>query len=379
MLLGSYGQTNLGDDLLLSNYLKYFRELGCERLLVSASNVDHIPRSLRDTYPSAEYFEPYRTPWRRLARMVLATDVIVYGGGSVYKELYASTGRERYGVIIRVMLFNLFVRALRRPIYNLNISIGHLVTRRGRLFTRLGLLACRRTLVRDRRSYEFAVQDLRLNSSKVIHSTDGLFLNDEWNTPAPARRAPGADGLVVGVNIVSDVPDWIDRTRYLAAVNGLLSRLLARGDRVVLLPFQLDFSPSNDHAFMLERIPAAIRDRPNCYLRRDIGIDTVTAAFAELDLFVGMRFHSLVLAAATCTPFLGISYDVKCSTFLTENAYPHWVDLESATSDTLIEALDQLSRERAAVARSLRRAIAPLFTQARADLARAVPELAGAA
>jgi polysaccharide pyruvyl transferase WcaK-like protein len=222
--------------------------------------------------------------------MVLAVDAIVYGGGSVYKELYASTRRGRYGVITRVMLFNLLARTLRRPVYNLNISIGHIGSRKGRWITKLGLLSSTTTLMRDERSYEYALRALRLDPRKIVNSTDGLFLSAEWDgapRPVPARPHP-----VVGVNLVSDIPDWIDRPAYLAAANGFLHRLLSRGDEVVLMPFQADFSAANDRLFMAQEIDAGILQHPRCTFLPRVTIDDVQARFAELDLFVGMRFHS---------------------------------------------------------------------------------------
>jgi polysaccharide pyruvyl transferase WcaK-like protein len=305
---------------------------------------------------------------------VLTVDAIVYGGGSVYKELYASTRRGPYAVITRVMVFNLLARALRRPVYNLNISIGHIGSRKRRWITKLGLLSSNATLMRDERSYDYALGALRLNPSKIVNSTDGLFLSPEWDgapRPAPSRSHP-----VIGVNLVSDIPDWIDRSAYLAAANEFLRRLLRRGDEVTLMPFQADFSPDNDRLFMAQEIDAAILEHPRCTFLRRVTIDDVQARFAELDLFVGMRFHSLLLADVTQTPFVGISYDVKCTRFLAESAYDHWVELEGLTADDLLTVLDALARTKASRTSALGEAVRPRFMQARADLAAAIPAFA---
>jgi polysaccharide pyruvyl transferase WcaK-like protein len=381
MLLGSYGQTNLGDDLLLRNYLEHFSVLGCREMHVSVSRTDLVPRSVRETYPQARYFELYRTPLLALVRMVLSVDAIVYGGGSVFKELYSSTRRGRYGVITRVMVFNLLARAMGRPIYNLNISIGHIGSRRGRWITRLGLLCSNRTLMRDGHSYRYAVRDLGLSPTRVVNSTDGLFLSRDWQGPgkpaAPRAGAPSPPGArVIGVNLVSDIPDWVDRKAYLAAANEFLRQLLERGDEVVLMPFQHDFTPGNDLAFMTESIDAAVLAHPGCRLLSQVTVDDVKARFGELDAFVGMRFHSLLLAAVTQTPFVGVAYDVKCSQFLSESAYDHWVELEDMTSARMLEVLDDLGGDAAGATRSLGEAVAPRFEQARTDLAAAIPALA---
>jgi polysaccharide pyruvyl transferase WcaK-like protein len=142
------------------------------------------------------------------------------------------------------------------------------------------------------------------------------------------------------------------------------------------VPFQKDFSPSNDYAFMLANIAPSILEHPNCSLRADVSVDNVTAVFAELDQFVGMRFHSLVLAATTGTPFVGISYDIKCETFLAESAYDHWIALEDVDAGRLLDALDRLDAGPSDGTRPLEAAVSPLFAQARSDLAAALPETA---
>jgi len=140
--------------------------------------------------------------------------------------------------------------------------------------------------------------------------------------------------------------------------------------------FQAGFSPDNDRVFMAQEIDAAILEHPRCTFLPRVAIDDVQARFAELDLFVGMRFHSLLLAAVTQTPFVGISYDVKCTRFLAESAYDHWIELEGLTADGLVSVLDALADTRASGTSALGEAVRPRFTQARADLAAAIPAFA---
>jgi hypothetical protein len=72
---------------------------------------------------------------------------------------------------------------------------------------------------------------------------------------------------------------------------------------------------------------------------------------------------------------VGISYDVKCTRFLAESAYDHWVELEGLTADGLVSVLDALAGTRASGTSALGEAVRPRFTQAPADLA-AIPAFA---
>src|SRR5678816_3599693 len=101
LLLGSYGQTNLGDDLLMYNYLTWLKSRGFTRIVVNASTNENIPQVVRDEFPDLEVRLTYKTSLLDWVRILRGVDCVVYGGGTIYKELYTTTGRSRYAVISR--------------------------------------------------------------------------------------------------------------------------------------------------------------------------------------------------------------------------------------------------------------------------------------
>jgi hypothetical protein len=65
LLLGAYGQSNLGDDLLLYNYLHLLTAKGYESIAVNISRADLIPDIIRQEFPSFETFATSRSRRRR--------------------------------------------------------------------------------------------------------------------------------------------------------------------------------------------------------------------------------------------------------------------------------------------------------------------------
>ncbi len=338
LLLGAYGQTNLGDDLLLYNYLKLLTDAGFKEIYINASETTGIPQSILEKFPNIKTFETYGISPFALLKFLKSADCIVYGGGTVYKELYASTGRKPYSLIARLAIFNGVARLLGKKVHNLHIGIGSIKTSFGRFVSRMALRSCTSTTFRDTDSYNYALNVLKLPASKIQHSTDGLFINPEWQhewNKVSFDKTTAAGKQVIGVNVLSDIPDWVDRQHYLDVMVEFINRLLQDKNHVVLLPFQLGFNANNDLAFMEKEIVPRLARGTSFEIADNLALDTIISSLNQLDVLIGMRFHSLLLATVAETPFVGVSYDTKCTRYLNEIDYPYAIKLEEISVEGL--------------------------------------------
>ncbi|MGH7196871.1 MAG: polysaccharide pyruvyl transferase family protein [Candidatus Saccharimonadales bacterium] len=373
LLLGSYGQTNLGDDLLMWNYLELLGKKDFKRIYVNVSTKALIPQIIREKYPDIEIVETYRTSMRSWIRILRSVECAVYGGGTIYKELYASTGRSKYSVIRRLLAFNWLARFMGVKVYHLNIGIGSLRTWRGRMITKWALTAATYSVFRDDESYKFALARLGISERKVCSSTDGLFLNPIWQKPWRPARLPATRKkykAVVGINALSDIPDWVNREKYITAMRRFVQRLLDAGVYVVFLPFQHAFNPRNDLVFMQEEIVAPLGKPANLHVVQEVPLEQASSYMRQFDVFVGMRFHSLLLAAANATPFVAIAYDTKCWRFIEEANYPHAVKIEDLTFKKLIQTYNNALGQRKTSAKQLQAVAADNFKEAHQCLRR---------
>jgi polysaccharide pyruvyl transferase WcaK-like protein len=367
LLLGSYGQSNLGDDLLMWNYLQFLQTHGATEIYVNANTTKYIPEAVKKAFPNIKVINTYKTPLLQYVQLIKKVDYILYGGGTLYKELYASTGRSRYSVIIRLMGFNFVAKLLGTRIYHLHIGIGSLKTKVGRFITKLALTFATKTIFRDKQSFEFARDTLKVPAGKIARSVDGLFIDPIWQTPwhkKPLKIDRKKYKRVVGINVLSDIPDWIDREAYVKTMQQFVTALLKKGDFVVFIPFQTAFNARNDLVFMSETFKKQLQPYSNYELLSDVPIDLVHSYMTQCDILVGMRFHSLLLATVCQLPFVAIAYDTKCWRYIEEINYPYALQLENLSYDTLMQRYEETFKNKAAIRSQLQNITKQMYNQA---------------
>jgi polysaccharide pyruvyl transferase WcaK-like protein len=336
LLLGTYGQTNLGDDLLMYNMLQLLESRGYTRVHVNISDKKLLPPEVKLRFGHLlELHETYGTSPLAWLTLLAKVDTIFYGGGTIFKDLYASTGRGKHGVVLRIAIINFLSAMLGKRVYHMSIGIGSIRSKTGDFLTKLALNSARHTYFRDATSYEYAHKNLGISTRKITLTTDGIFIGHEWGDEAAFLLPGTVKGPVVGVNALSDIPDWIDRKKYIAELGAFLNSLADSGAHLVFMPFQVAFNPHSDLAFLKKEIlPGIPKDRYT--LISDMSLSHLAPVFEKIDYFVGMRFHSLLVSAIYAVPFLAIEYDTKCTRLMEEMRYPHSISLEKFTRDSAL-------------------------------------------
>jgi len=320
------------------NYLELLKERGFKKIYVNANTTELIPEPVKKAYPDLHIINTYETSIPQYVNLIRNVDCVVYGGGTLYKELYSSTGRSKYSVIIRMMGINLIAKWSGTKLYHLNIGIGSLKTAMGRFISKTAIAASTHTVFRDEKSYEIARETLGITPSKISKAPDGLFINRVWEKTWNVSEMPKKSSTpTVGINVLSDIPDWVDREKYIDSMRRFVTQLCKNGTRVVFVPFQHTFNPRNDLLFTQENFGDIIDRYENCSVLQGVPIDEISDCLRKCDVFVGMRFHSLLLSAANRVPFVAVAYDTKCWRFIEENNYPHAVELEKLETETLLD------------------------------------------
>lgn len=309
VFLGTHGQYNIGDELLLETFLS---TLGPEHRYVVNT---YDPAFTRAQLAGRYHVELIDTAGdrRSLLRHLRRCDAVVFGGGSIVKELYASTGRNRYSTLLMILAIVTFANVTRRPIAMLNIGVGPITTPTGRRLARWVLRQVDRLTVRDRRSYD-TCREIGLEPPKVELATDAVFAVDrEWllGSDEPARpAAPAPLRLALNLNFDIANPDnWNLFNERLAA--GLTALHDRRPIELHLLPMQAGFKDNDDVQVLDEfvrRTPTipVVRHAPTTH--RD-----VARIIADCDVLVSERFHAIVIASLLATPSFVLAYDVKVS------------------------------------------------------------------
>jgi polysaccharide pyruvyl transferase CsaB len=316
LFLGTHGQHNIGDELLLETFLT---QLGSEnRYFVNSYDTAFTEAQLRQRF-QVEVFHTTAEPLRFL-RYLLSADLVFFGGGSIIKELYASVGRSRYSTLLMILLTVTFARQIaRKPVIMSNIGVGPIKTTWGQRISALILKQVDLLSVRDETSYQTCLA-LGLDAEQVHQIPDVVFVNDaqalmggpDENTITPSSSALIEDARPsrVALNLNFDIENPANWETFL---QNLEDGLRALNDRQPLeihaLPMQSKFKAEDDLKVLTafrQRIPEI-----DMHLHRPETFQEVTAIISECDLLISERLHAIVIAAILGTPCLALTYDVK--------------------------------------------------------------------
>jgi polysaccharide pyruvyl transferase CsaB len=298
LLIGYYGQNNLGDDMMLVCLRKWLFAQGVTVLTV----LSEVPDEMRQFGLPAIENVPLLGQWAwryawlrgaapRVIRAVRRHDIIVVGGGDLIRQ---DCGWKQFIYAAEKIWL---ARLLRKPVYILNAGIGEPQTRFQARVLRATLRLARQIVVRDQRSVRAC-------------------------GPVPCSYAP---------DIVTELPAFIEpvlqqrpkallvslcsnstRGRYeltgqrLANLAAVLDAFARAGQSVAFLPFH----PEDEalHMQVFQRMRA--RD-PVELLQWSGDIPNVAGHIACARLVIAMRLHAAVCAVALSRRCLTMPYDIK--------------------------------------------------------------------
>ena len=353
LFLGTHGQHNIGDELLLDTFLT---QLGSENhYFVNSYDTEFTETQLRPRF-QVDVFHTTGEPLRFL-RYLLSCDLVFFGGGSIIKELYASVGRGRYATLLMVLLTVTFARQIaRKPVIMSNIGVGPIKTARGKRLSAWILKQVNLLSVRDETSYRTCLT-LGLDPNRVHQVADVVFVNNAQafrgeadNTPMekPAPTRP----VRVALNLNYDIENPANWETFLQNLEDGLRALNKRQPiEIHALPMQSEFKAHDDWTVL-----AAFRQRVpeiEMHLHRPGTFQEVAAILSECDLLISERLHSIVIAAILGKPCLALTYDVKVRELVAtldiqEHALeinrPFDPELLTDRADALLKAPDIASR-----------------------------------
>lgn len=299
VLCGYYGQGNAGDEALLLTLLQMLPP-SAEPLILS-----HNPSRTTEEYGVKavphKSIETFKT--------IAAADWFIWGGGSLMQDVSSLASPIYYGALMK------FAQFLGKKTMAWGQGIGPLNSAIARYITRNCLQGCQAVSVRDQGSSEL------LNSWQIKHilapdpvwALQSLPLTQDLTLPQPR----------IALNLRTHAiltPEKI--TLITQALKQLQTELNAS---IYLLPFQQSQDLAIAEAIYAElREPKIILTIPNPQYFKSL--------FAQMDFMIGMRLHSLILAASAGCPCFALSYDPKV-TQLQKQCDLVGLDLENFPTD----------------------------------------------
>lgn len=366
VFLGTHGQYNIGDELLLDTFLS---QLGPEHeYVVNSYDPDYTRAQVAGRF-TVRVIDTARDR-AALLRELVRCDVLCFGGGSIIKELYASTGRNRYSTMLMILAIVTFThRIARKPIAMLNIGVGPVATPRGLKLARMILSQVDQLTVRDERSLAtcMSIGVEPVLATDAVFSASRAMLLGEGPEPEAPSAVPGRPARVaLSLNYDIENPDnW---ELFLSTLALALEQVhSAHPIELHALPMQAGFK-DHDDAEVLDafaaRVPSITMVRHELPLHSD-----AARLIASCDLLVAERLHAIVMASILGVPSFVLAYDVKVRELATILGIEEWsVDINKPFDAADVGSrITQLLDRRNAVAEELLHCSAELGAAARTN------------
>ncbi len=300
VLCGYYGKGNGGDEALLATLLQMLPEH------VTPIVLSGNPDETRDRYQVEACDRMTISP---LLKVLRHSDAFIWGGGSIMQDTTSSISPLYYGGLMTIaQQLGLQTIAWAQGIGPINKPLT-------RWLTRKTFAGCTAVSVRDRGSTAL-LSDWRIpciSAPDPVWALDTVPVPGLWDLPAPR----------VAVTLRSH-PE-LTANRLANLTRALITFQTATQTCILLVPFQL----SQDLAIAQAIQPQLPGASQILYLENPKALKGV---FRGVEMAIGMRFHSLIMAAAESCRCFAISYDPKVKQLMTELAIPGW-DLAQLPND----------------------------------------------
>ncbi len=296
LLSGYYGFGNLGDEALLQLIVATLRERYplAEIEVLSADPAQTEHRYRVQAAPRADV--------NAVRKAIERADVVLSGGGGLLQNATSLRSLIYYAGILRTA-----IRAGKKTmIFAQSIGPLDFVGRRTVKECAKGLGAA---TVRDERSRSL-LQPL-VPQLAIERTADPVFLYRPGDAQAPAG-IDGGGAPIVAVSVRPTAKFDALAARIAAAIDHAVERY---GARVAFLPFS-----EPEDADASTQVIQKCASRP--MLVPVAGLAEAAGLIARSRLVIGVRLHSLILAARLAVPFLYVPYDPKVSGLCEELGYP---------------------------------------------------------
>lgn len=306
LLSGYYGKGNGGDEALLATLLQMLPSH------VTPVVLSGNPKETSDRYGVESH---NRMAFLPVLQALRSCDAFIWGGGSLIQDVTSSVSPFYYGGLMGL--------AQRMGLKTVAWAqgIGPLVRPQTRYLARQNFTGCTQVSVRDRASAAL------LSDWQVPHI---LAPDPVWALQAKALPE-FADLPTPRIAVTLRNHPQLTATRLANLTQALVSLQKATQAFILLLPFQ-----KSEDLPIAEAIQPQLKDVSQILCLEDPQV--LKGVFCGVELAIGMRLHSLIMAASEGCRCFALSYDPKINRLMEDLAIPGW-DLANIPDD--VDAIAQ--------------------------------------
>ncbi len=333
VLSGYYGFRNLGDDAILLAMRDRLKEAAPLARLVALSR---RPAETREQcgVEAENRFDPFA-----VRRAIRGASCFISGGGSLLQDHTSTRSLLYYTALIRM------AKRYGKPVLFYANGIGPVDAPRNRERVRAVAEMADAITLRDEESLE-TLREMGVRNGNIRVTADPVYAmrSGERERGAAALREKGipTDRPIIGVSVrfaAGMETNVAEFARFCDAVSGSMT--------LVFIDMQL-----NADAEASESVRKRM-DLPSYEISAPYDPQAMSDMLACMDAVVSTRLHSMIFAACSGVPVLGVEYDPKVSACAHALGMPLAGRLDSFRADEALETLQTVLRDREAYVRRL--------------------------
>jgi polysaccharide pyruvyl transferase WcaK-like protein len=314
---GWFGSGNIGDDAILIGLREILHEIMWDPEIVTLSTDPIHTRKICkvEAIPLQNLKSLLTGGIKHYSDLFKKHDACLISGGTPFYD---------YGYLSRIIHMGL-PRVTRRPLYCFGVGSKKIFSPWGRIITSKLLDGVRKISVRD----EPTLRVLGELTGEPITITGDSAMFLETVSRDKAYDILEKEGVNINKPMVAICPRALSanhKNHYhdpvnAVTTNNILSQLSLstrylseRGYQIVLVPMHKGGYDSDLPIIM--KIMDLAQESEARLLLRDLRPEEIKGIFECMELVVGLRLHSLIIAASALTPVISINYDDKIKGFM---------------------------------------------------------------
>ncbi len=327
IISGWYGFKNTGDEAILASMInRIHKEINNVDITVFSSNptyttkIHHIKavyqlpftlRALGSTILKRRLFQTIKALWK--------ADLFILGGGGFLSDW------QSWKVILQWLGQVVLAKMFRKKVMLYAVGAGSITTKRGKFLTRI--ILNRYTDVITVRDDKSKVWLQKAGVKKKIHVTADPAILLEPEKPDRISGILMKEGINVSKPLISISicpifhiqKYWPNQQKKFQKFKEIWPKIIdfittELDSNVIFIPMQI----STDRDFALGLIKNIKNKSKVKVIMGDYTPKEIMGIIGQMDMIIGMRFHSLILSAVEGIPIVGIIYFHKSECFLKE-------------------------------------------------------------
>ncbi|MBP3888670.1 MAG: polysaccharide pyruvyl transferase CsaB [Cellulosilyticum sp.] len=334
VLSGYYGFDNIGDEAVLYSILSTLRR--------ELKDIEVTVLSNKPDKTKALYGVNSVNRWniKEVTKVIKESDMLISGGGSLLQDVTSSKTVPYYLAIVKI------AQLFRKKVVFYSQGIGPV----NKGFSRWLIKA-------------------------VVNKVDGIYVRDEASkalleTIGIKKPVGSALDPVLGIEVPTGhkqtmqtvgvyIRPWIDEAHDQNLISSMipgLCYLLEKGYSLCFIPmhYEQDREIANTLAKAVKKaalesgkLEKAELDRKLEVVDKMLSIQEVMVYTSSFEMVIGMRLHSLIMAAASKVPVIALSYDPKVTQFMKEMELDYCLNTTELTEQNFLAEVQKVEEGKA--------------------------------